>query len=756
MVLSDSYRNNQEYTKRNGPLFGIHSFHGFIMRSTNSEINNVAEFSFVDDLSLSHLQIEITRIDVMIRRAIYYWQLAGQDPADAFRGLYISDQDADALIERPISTNWSASVDIQSEDAQVFIDALEQANLQIKGLVESAKMQRKRLRLEHLANVTKLSPFDVDVLLIALAPNLDLRYESLYGYLQDNITSKRPSINLVLDLLCDPGPERFLRLSHFRDDAPLFKNHLLEFTPENGSGSVPLLRQTIAVDQSIASWLLGHYRPHPNLRIAENSIRTDLDPSDELLNEEIEELDDIPDSDPPLLVFYGPDQIRQDAAARVISAHKKRKLFVVELSAHTGDGRSAYNMITLALRDALITNSIPYITGWDSCLIDHSPAPDVFAKLCLYPDLAIIAGKNQWQPGNIQRDRILRWINFPAPSYFQRLALWEHYLSPYVDPGTLNIEPLASQFQFTTGKIRDAAASARDIGAQRGNQLKDEYLFISARGHSNPHLAGLARKISPRYGWDDIVLPGDQLDLLREIVATVRCRPKVLDEWGVGKKLASSRGVTVLFAGPPGTGKTMAAEIISSELGLDLYKIDLSTVVSKYIGETEKNLERIFNEAETSNAILFFDEADALFGKRSEVRDSHDRYANIEISYLLQRMEAYNGVTILATNLGANMDDAFTRRLQFSVDFPFPERADRLRIWHTLFPPNIPVKEVLDFEFMADRFKIAGGNIRNIIISAAYLAADDGQQITMELLMHGTRRELQKMGRLVDEIDIFT
>jgi SpoVK/Ycf46/Vps4 family AAA+-type ATPase len=264
----------------------------------------------------------------------------------------------------------------------------------------------------------------------------------------------------------------------------------------------------------------------------------------------------------------------------------------------------------------------------------------------------------------------------------------------------------------------------------------------------------LAKKIKPRYDWDDMVLSEDQKAMLRELVGTVRGRPKVLEEWKVGQKLASSAGVTALFAGPPGTGKTMAAEVIAGELGLDLYKIDLSTVVSKYIGETEKNLEKIFQEAESSNAILFFDEADSLFGKRSEVRDSHDRYANIEISYLLQRMEAYDGVTILATNLGANLDEAFTRRLSFSINFPFPEEEERLRIWQSLFPPSLPRAGDLDLPLMARRFKMAGGNIRNVIVSAAYLAAADGGTLTMQHLLHGTRRELQKMGRLVNEKDM--
>lgn len=261
----------------------------------------------------------------------------------------------------------------------------------------------------------------------------------------------------------------------------------------------------------------------------------------------------------------------------------------------------------------------------------------------------------------------------------------------------------------------------------------------------------MARKIKPRYAWDDIILPDDQRRILHEIVETVRGRPVVLEQWGVGRKLASSAAITVLFAGDPGTGKTMAAEVMANELKLDLYKIDLSTVVSKYIGETEKNLEKIFSEAESSNAILFFDEADAIFGKRSEVKDAHDRYANIEVSYLLQRMESYNGVTILATNLRANLDDAFTRRLQFVIDFPFPEPADRLRIWQTLFPPDLPRTDELDFAPLAERFKLAGGNIRNVIVSAAYQAAANGGSVTMKHLLHGVRREMQKMGRLVSE-----
>lgn len=344
------------------------------------------------------------------------------------------------------------------------------------------------------------------------------------------------------------------------------------------------------------------------------------------------------------------------------------------------------------------------------------------------------------------------------PSYQQRVKLWRHLLTPFLDAASLAaIEPiyglndLAGQFALNSAQIRDAMAAALDKASQEGRLVRREDLYYMARAFSNPRLSLLARKITPRYSWDDIILPADQVAILHELVATIRGRTKVLDVWGVGKKLAPSAGVTVLFAGPPGTGKTMAAEVIAHDLGLDLYKIDLSTVISKYIGETEKNLERIFQEAASSNSILFFDEADAIFGKRSEVKDAHDRYANIEISYLLQRMEAYDGVTILATNLRANLDDAFARRLQFAVDFPFPSQTERLRIWQTLFPPEVPHADTLDFTLLARRFELAGGNIRNIIVNAAYLAANEGGQVTMTHLLHSARRELQKMGRLISQ-----
>jgi SpoVK/Ycf46/Vps4 family AAA+-type ATPase len=330
-----------------------------------------------------------------------------------------------------------------------------------------------------------------------------------------------------------------------------------------------------------------------------------------------------------------------------------------------------------------------------------------------------------------------------------------------------DLDALASRFRLTPGQIAEATAVAysqalwrmaahvpQALSPESPGSLSLRDLFSAGRAQSGHDLANVAHKITPVYTWDDIVLPNDALAQLREICQRVMHQHRVLGAWGFDRKLSQGKGVNTLFAGPSGTGKTMAAEIIANELGLDLYKIDLSGVVSKYIGETEKNLDRIFRAAENANAILFFDEADALFGKRSEVRDSHDRYANIEISYLLQKMEAYDGIAILATNLRQNLDDAFVRRLAFTVHFPFPDEASRRRVWAGIWPPETPLAADVDQAFLARQFKLSGGNIKNIALAAAFLAAEDGGLVTMAHLLQATRREYQKMGKVLSDTEL--
>ena len=278
-------------------------------------------------------------------------------------------------------------------------------------------------------------------------------------------------------------------------------------------------------------------------------------------------------------------------------------------------------------------------------------------------------------------------------------------------------------------------------------------LDFGARQASSSRLGELAARLDPAHRWDSLVLPPRQREHLQSIAGHLRHRDRVLQQWGYEETITRGHGLKALFAGESGTGKTMAAQVIATELGLDIYRVDLATVVSKYIGETEKNLDRIFGAADGSNAIIFFDEADALFGKRSEVSDAHDRYANIEVSYLLQKMEGYEGAVVLATNFQRNIDDAFLRRLDYVVDFPFPGEADRRQIWQLLLPVKAPVADDVDLDFLAERFKLAGGAIRNAALTAGYLAAAEGDEITMRHLIRAVGLEYAKLGRLTIEAD---
>ena len=339
------------------------------------------------------------------------------------------------------------------------------------------------------------------------------------------------------------------------------------------------------------------------------------------------------------------------------------------------------------------------------------------------------------------RSRRLRVVDAPRPTGGEQEALWQELLADDAAAASR----LASGFDLSQLVIADVVRQVEHSGAG------SDGLWAACRAQTRPRLDTLARRVEPVACWDDLVLPDAELTLLRHIVDQVRGRGTVMRSWGLAERVTRGSAVTALFAGGSGTGKTLAAEVIAHELDLDMYRIDLAGVVSKYIGETERNLRRVFDAAEEGGALLVFDEADALFGKRSEVRDSHDRYANIEVSYLLARMEDYRGVAILATNLRHALDDAFLRRLRFIVTFPFPGPAERARLWARAFPAQAPVAE-LDIERLA-RLAASGGMIRNIALNAAFCAAGRGTEVTMELVLEMARIEFRKLERHVNDAD---
>jgi ATPase family associated with various cellular activities (AAA) len=376
--------------------------------------------------------------------------------------------------------------------------------------------------------------------------------------------------------------------------------------------------------------------------------------------------------------------------------------------------------------------------------------PAAARALSELPGYVVLFGGRHWDPG-WSRSVPFR-CDAEAPPPTERVHLWRAELDGQAAPG-LDPAAVTRPFRLTPEQIRRAATAALIQARAAGRAVGADDLRAGARAQNAAGLERLARRMEPAVGFDDLVLPPEILEHLRDLTIRARHRELVLGDWRMAGASSRRRGLTALFAGASGTGKTMAAEVLAGEMGLDLYVVDLASVVDKYVGETEKNLDRIFAEAESVNGVLLFDEADALFGKRSDVSDAHDRYANVEVAYLLQRMELFEGIAILATNLRSNLDEAFARRLDVLVDFPEPEAEDRLRLWHHCLGTTAPRQPALDLEFLARSFRLSGGNIRNIAVSAAYAAAEDGGPISMAHLVRSTQREYRKLGRMVVEAE---
>ena len=706
---------------------------------------------------LNGLLPALNRLDRLLERAVAAARAAygPEATADPFRGLHISPSEVERLLARapggPVL--WTGEQEDEAETHPVA----------------------ETSRLAWLAQAFRLSPFGVDVLLIALAPELDLRYERLYAYLQNDVTRKRPSVDLALHLLCGSAAEKLARRVQFATDAPLIRHNLLYLIPDPSQVQPPLLAHFLKLDDQIIRLLLGQdsldarlapfcERVEPTVYLEELPLKAETKQALRSLTFQARKA-----RQPFRLYFHGRRGVGKRRTAEALAGEVGAALLVADLACVLTANMDFERALKLLFREAWFQDAILYLDNLDALRSDDRIIPyqrllDVMAD---NGGIILIAGVQPWVPAGRGPMGMIS-VPFPIPDFRQRRGCWETSLTAEgVTIDGHDLDALCDRFRLTSNQIADAVATARNqvrwqaagqtdgVDSRPDGQPTINNLFEAARAQSGHDLAVLTHKIEPKYTWDDIVLSGDTLAQLREICRRVAQRHRVLDEWGFGGKLSLGKGLNALFAGPSGTGKTMAAEIIANELGLDLYKIDLSGVVSKYIGETEKNLDRIFSAAENANAILFFDEADALFGKRSEVRDSHDRYANIEISYLLQKIEQYEGIAILATNLRQNLDESFVRRLAFTVHFPFPDEADRRSIWTRIWPGQTPRSEDIDLDFLSCQFKLSGGNIKNIALASAFLAAADGGVVTMEHLRHATQREYQKLGKILSAAELY-
>lgn len=708
---------------------------------------------FID--STEHLLAELERIDLMIR--LQLWR-AGQFRVNdhQFPGFFISEQEAEALLAQPPGRPRGAANYLLDSPPEIQGE-LKRIDADIARRKAGSAREGITLRLDKLTNLFSLSTFDLDVLLICLAPELDLRYERLYAYLQDDISKKQPSVDLVLNLGCSSFAARMAGRQSFFPSAPLLRHHLVELFNHSPHYRSPLLGKYLKLDERLVDYLLyGNHLDHRLSPYARHIIPKagleDLYLPAEVkhrLARLVEEEQLI--SQTPIIHLRGRDDASKQALAEALCRELGMGLLVIDgLKLLDADQNLFETLSHLASREALLQSAALYWECFDALLADERrhQRETLIRHWAGRQGLVFVAGDMTDDPSEILREANCLSLDLPRPTNAERVQLWKASLDGDLPQGyESDLQALASKFRFNGGEIRDAVAAARNLARWRapGEPVTISDLYNACRLQSNGRLTPLTTKIALRHTWDDIVLPADRLRHLQEICHYVKYRARVYEEWGFERKLPLGTGLNIMFSGPSGTGKTLAAGIVANELNLDLAKIDLSLVVSKYIGETEKNLSKIFQAAESANVILFFDEADALFGKRSEVKDSHDRYANIEIGYLLQKLEEHEGIVIMASNFCNNIDAAFQRRMQFIVEFPFPDEEMREAIWRNIFPREAPL-DPIDFEPVARRFKLAGGNIKNISVHAAFLAAAGSGRISQSYIMEAIRWEYVKMG----------
>jgi MoxR-like ATPase len=713
---------------------------------------------------VEHLLAEFGRLRLFLQREVLRLRASGHQTEDRFRGLYVSDEQVDAVLREQYSKrSVDSELDGAATSLRALSDRISRATEEVDARLAASLAAGIAIPFAHLIKAFGLSQLERDALLTCVAAEADLRFESLFSYAQNDVTRKRPTPDLILRLFCDSAEEYLNARPVFSREGVLSRNALVRFT-DGQEREATFLARPLRAEERVVEFLLGQSEMDSRLRPMAGCFRFGR-PLAELrlpspLFAELRAAAHLRRSGGAIFYLHGPSGVGKKSAAGALSAEIGRPLLVADLRRGLPAEMPNSLVCSLLHREALLHGANLYLDHADALSSDDpghgQKLPAFLQELRSGGYLVFVGMESTTIPAGSHGTAPAFHFEFPVPNCANRIELWSQAIreTRCRASAEADLASLAGKFMLTAGDIYSACLRASHRAALRGDgEVSMADLEAGARSESNQGLQRLAQKVECVSTWNDLVLPPQSLQQVREICAEQRHRHLVYSTWGFDRRLALCRGMVVLFHGQSGTGKTMASSVLARELGLDHYKFDLSMVVSKYIGETEKQLSRIFREAHASNAILFFDEADALFGKRSEVKDAHDRYANIEVAYLLQKIEEHEGIVILATNFRKNLDDAFTRRMQHIVEFPFPDAEHRERIWKNLIPAEAPLSSDVSFAFLARRFELAGGNIRNVVRAAAFLAADENSTMRMEHFIRATGRELQKMGKLPTRTD---
>ena len=641
---------------------------------------------------------------------------------------------------------------------------------------ERAAAAGESLPLEYLLRIFRLSRFQRHCVYLALALEISADFEARYAAMQES-RQCLPSLALCIDSFPAPAGERMELLRQWKKDQRVLSFFFSGITEGNSGGSD--LSFGLKLERRVVSFLFDVMSKDPILEGKSwihwpGQVRNDSFVCTGELPEKMARCS--AECGKQNLLFYlkGERGSGRRTLARQLCGSEGRPLLEVDLPELISSVSEAEEALIPLCRETAIRGAALMLTGLEKLMKTdaHLPTreeeggktektdwtPTLHMLLdwtAQVTDRLILLSESDWNPrvnpGVWQKTE----LQLEVPDIEGRVELWRCYLKEIPLAEDLNLESAANKFALYPGQIASAAEEAKNLMRWDGaDAVSTEILQRACRAQLSHGLGRMASRVNASYTWDDLILPPDSKRMLRNACAQVEYRHRVFDQWGFGKKVAYGRGVSMLFSGPPGTGKTMAAQVIANRLGLELYKVDLSGVMSKYVGETEKQLGAVFDEVKKSQSILFFDEADAMFGKRSETKDSHDRYANVQTSYLLQKMEEYDGIVILASNYLQNFDEAFKRRLKFIIEFTLPDREHREQIWRSVLPPDLPLGEDLDFDFLARSFELSGSSIKNIAVAAAFLAAQEDVPMEMVHLLAATQTEYSKTGKSIAQEEL--